>query len=85
MLLHSALDLMIQKEMQGRKESADLGSMRKQAKVLRSSFNAQRNKTIALQLRASRHNPIPTLVYSYIILPFLHSSTVSGRVFGHNR
>lgn len=62
MLLHSALDLMIQKEMQARKESADLGGMRKQASLLRSSFDAQRNKAMALQVRASPQIPISTLV-----------------------
>lgn len=53
MLLHSALLLLTQKEMAARKESSNLGGMRKQAMSLRKDFDDQRKKSIAKQLQAS--------------------------------
>lgn len=53
MLLHSALQLLIQREMAAKKHSGNLDGMRKQAKSLRKEFDQERNKTIAMQLQVS--------------------------------
>ncbi|KAG0616647.1 hypothetical protein M758_5G131400 [Ceratodon purpureus] len=50
MLLHSALELLKQKELASRKESAGLDGVRKQAKILRAQFDAERAKAVYLQL-----------------------------------
>ena len=54
MLLHSALELLKQKELASRKESAGLDGVRKQAKILRAQFDAERAKAVYLQLDVSR-------------------------------
>lgn len=53
MLLHSALQLLQAKELASRKESAGLVGIRKQAATLRSQFDGERAKSIALQILAS--------------------------------
>lgn len=53
MLLHSALQLLQEKELASRKEAAGLEGVRKQAATLRLEFDGERAKSIALQLEAS--------------------------------
>lgn len=53
MLLHSALQLLQAKELASRKEAAGLVGIRKQAATLRSQFDGERAKSIALQILAS--------------------------------
>lgn len=54
MLLHSALELLQAKELAARKEALGLDSMRRQSKALRGEFDAERAKSVFLQLQASR-------------------------------
>jgi hypothetical protein len=53
MLLHSALELLQARELAARKEASGLDGMRRQAKSLRADFDAERAKSIHLQLQAS--------------------------------
>lgn len=54
MLLHSALLLLQQKELAARKESSNLGGMRKQVADLRENFDSQRKRSIAKQIEVSK-------------------------------
>jgi hypothetical protein len=54
MLLHSAWQLLQQKELAARKEAAGLEGVRKQAKILRAQFDAERAKAVYLQLDVSK-------------------------------
>lgn len=54
MLLHSALELLQAKELAARKEALGLDGMRRQSKALRGEFDAERAKSVFLQLQLQK-------------------------------
>jgi len=53
MLLHSAFLLLEQKELVAKKESSNLGGIRKQVADLRANFDSQRKRSIAKQIQVT--------------------------------